>query len=71
VVLQYGLGTLGLYETVAMVHPENFASQAMMGRLGFTPDGRRMAFWREHLLFRLPAWARVDANPTRDARTTS
>jgi RimJ/RimL family protein N-acetyltransferase len=70
-VLEYGFGTLGLGEIVAVVHPENFASQAVMGRLGFTPDGRRLAYGRELLLFRLPASAHVDANPTRDARRIS
>jgi RimJ/RimL family protein N-acetyltransferase len=70
-VLGHRFGMLGLGEIVAAAHPENFASQAVMGRLEFTPGGRRMAYGREHLLFRLPAPAHVDANLTRDARTIS
>ncbi len=40
-VLAYGFGTLGLPEIVAIVHPENLRSQAVMARLGFRRDGVR------------------------------
>jgi RimJ/RimL family protein N-acetyltransferase len=39
--LAYGFGVVGLAEIVAVVHPENLRSQAVMGRLGFRRDGMR------------------------------
>jgi RimJ/RimL family protein N-acetyltransferase len=39
--LAHGFGSVGLAEIVAIVHPDNLRSQAVVGRLGFVRDGER------------------------------
>ncbi|MCW3473564.1 GNAT family N-acetyltransferase [Limobrevibacterium gyesilva] len=52
-VLEYGFDALGLGEIVAIVHPDNTRSQAVIRRLGFTADGMRLHFGRQRLFYRL------------------
>ena len=51
--LDYGFGTLGLNEIVAVIDPANDRSQRVIARLGFTQDGERIAYERQSLLYRL------------------
>lgn len=46
VLLGHGIGTLGLDRIEAEVTPHNFASQAVLARLGFRREGRLHARWR-------------------------
>jgi RimJ/RimL family protein N-acetyltransferase len=46
-------GELGLPELCAVVEPENRQSIRVLEKLGFTADGRRLAYGREHLVYRL------------------
>jgi RimJ/RimL family protein N-acetyltransferase len=51
--LDAAFGELGLDEVVALAEPPNRASVHVLEKLGLRPDGRRTAFGREHLLFRI------------------
>jgi RimJ/RimL family protein N-acetyltransferase len=46
---------LGLRRVVAITDPLNLASQHVLEKLGLGRAGTRMAYGREHLLYRLPA----------------
>jgi RimJ/RimL family protein N-acetyltransferase len=46
-------GPLGLDAVIALVVPDNERSLRVIQRLGMVPDGRRHAYGREHLVFRL------------------
>lgn len=46
--LQYGFGTVGLDEILALVHPENERSLRACRRLGFEPRPPRMSSGYEH-----------------------
>jgi RimJ/RimL family protein N-acetyltransferase len=50
--MQYGFEVLGLHEIVAVIHPENLRSQAVMPRLGLVPAGEHIHFGRPRLLYR-------------------
>jgi ribosomal-protein-alanine N-acetyltransferase len=50
--LDAAFGPLGLDEVIALVVPDNARSLHVVARLGMTPDGRRHAYGREHLVFR-------------------
>ena len=44
---------LAIREVIALAEPPNRPSAHVLQKLGFTPDGTRMAFGREHLLYRI------------------
>lgn len=48
-------GELGLDELIALVDPLNAPSVHVLDKIGMSPAGRRMAYGREHLLYRLRA----------------
>jgi RimJ/RimL family protein N-acetyltransferase len=50
-VLEYGFATLALPQIVAIVHPENLRSQAVMPRLGLHPAGTHIHHGQPRLLF--------------------
>jgi [ribosomal protein S5]-alanine N-acetyltransferase len=51
--LDAAFGPLDLDAVIALVVPENARSLRVVARLGMTPDGRRHAYGREHLVFRV------------------
>src|SRR4051812_27440205 len=53
--LDAAFGPLGLEDVIALVVPDNARSLRVVARLGMTPDGRRHAYGREHLVFRRTA----------------
>jgi RimJ/RimL family protein N-acetyltransferase len=58
--LAYGFGVVGLDEIVAVVHPQNLRSQAVLRRLGFRRDGERAHAGGPWLFHRLAAPSLVD-----------
>jgi len=52
-------GPLDRDAVIALVVPENARSLRVVARLGMTPDGRRHAYGREHLVFRLARSATI------------
>jgi RimJ/RimL family protein N-acetyltransferase len=51
--LDYAFRTLGLREIVALVYPENLASQRVIAKLGFAPVGRLRADAADLLFYRI------------------
>jgi RimJ/RimL family protein N-acetyltransferase len=51
--LDHAFRTLGLAEVVAVVDPDNHASLRVIAKLGFQAQGRRRAYRKDLLLFRL------------------
>jgi RimJ/RimL family protein N-acetyltransferase len=51
--IQAAFGELGIREVIALAEPPNRASVHVLEKLGFRRDGGRLAFGREHLLFRI------------------
>jgi [ribosomal protein S5]-alanine N-acetyltransferase len=51
--LDAAFGDLAIAEVIALAEPPNHASAHVLDKLGFRRDGTRMAFGREHLLFRI------------------
>jgi RimJ/RimL family protein N-acetyltransferase len=46
-------GELAIDEVIALAEPPNHASLHVLDKLGFRRDGTRLAFGREHVLFRI------------------
>jgi len=53
--LDFGFGSCGLLEIVALAYPENLPSQRVLAKLGFTPTGNHEAYGRTLMLLRLTA----------------
>ncbi len=53
--IRHAFQTVGLSEIAAVVHPENLASQQVLAKLGLVPAGRRRAYDRDLLFYRLEA----------------
>jgi ribosomal-protein-alanine N-acetyltransferase len=51
--LAAAFGELGIDEVIALAEPQNVASLRVLEKLGLRRDGRRTAFGREHLLYRI------------------
>jgi ribosomal-protein-alanine N-acetyltransferase len=51
--LAVAFGQLAFDEVIALVVPDNDRSQRVVAKLGMVQDGRRHAYGREHLVFRL------------------
>lgn len=51
--LAAAFGELGIEEVIALAEPPNAASQHVLEKLGLRRDGTRVAFGREHLLYRI------------------
>jgi RimJ/RimL family protein N-acetyltransferase len=51
--LEAAFGELGIDEVIALVEPPNRASVHVLEKVGFRRNGTRVAFGREHLLFRV------------------
>ena len=63
--LDHAFRTLGLAEVVAVVDPENLGSLRVIAKLGFRAAGRRHAYRKELLFYRLErASYRVDSTTT-------
>jgi [ribosomal protein S5]-alanine N-acetyltransferase len=62
--IAFGFDTLRLHRLQAACGPDNWASQRLLARLGFTPEGRLRDHvftndaWRDSLLYSLlePEW---------------
>lgn len=53
--LDAAFGPAGLTEVVALVVPDNISSRRVLAKLGMTPAGHRMAYGREHAVYRIEA----------------
>lgn len=53
--IAHGFQSLGLSEIAAVVDPENLASQRVLAKLGLAPEGRRIAYGRDLLFYRMGA----------------
>jgi RimJ/RimL family protein N-acetyltransferase len=62
-VLDYGFGTLGLEVIVAVTHPDNHASQRVLGKLGFRPEGRRFHYGAELAFYELARASDLRSTP--------
>jgi RimJ/RimL family protein N-acetyltransferase len=51
--LDWGFGTRGLAEIVALVYPSNRRSQRVIAKLGFAPAGTRHSYGTDLLFYRL------------------
>jgi ribosomal-protein-alanine N-acetyltransferase len=51
--LEAAFGELGIDEVISLVEPPNAASIHVLEKLGMRRDGTRIAFGREHLLYRV------------------
>jgi [ribosomal protein S5]-alanine N-acetyltransferase len=61
IILDFGFTTLGLHRVQAACGPDNLASQRVLARLGFRPEGRMRdhvftnGAWRDSLLYSILA----------------